>query len=174
MRLLRVLIAVALFIIGGLLLTPLAQAWFQHQRATGQVLELFTAPAGDGLVQTGVAYQFTVDTSQGVRRYLAYAQADGLFHRVEDPLLDADELEGARRSLGLTAGGSGARGVTVLYRAEDPGGTAFIQSISPNDRTRRYAVGLGVVVAALVVLWFAGGSGTLDTGSWTRSMRRLP
>lgn len=172
MHFVRIAIAIALLVIGGLLLAPLARAWVFQEHATGRVLDLLPMPMENGLVRATVAYQFLVETPDAIHRHLSYAQADGLFRPVEDPLLDADELEGARRSLGLTAGGPDLRSVTVFYRAEDPGASAAIHSVSPNDRTRRYALGLGVIVAALVVLWFARQARNLDSGTWTRSMRR--
>jgi hypothetical protein len=100
----------------------LAAPWWlgnvTHRRARGEVREVLVTPMGDGRARLSVVYDFAV----GDVSWLGWEQDDGWLRAGPDPVLPlpealrrAEELRGERR-----------HAYPVLYRANDPSGTAFI------------------------------------------------
>lgn len=91
---------------------------FTCQRAPGLLLEVFVAPLDDGQARLSVVYDFT----EGNVTWMGGAQDSGWMVAGSDPVLPVAEAEARAEAMREHR----PRVYPVLYRANDPAGTAFI------------------------------------------------
>jgi hypothetical protein len=145
---------VLLALAGTLLVWPQASAFWRYSRTSGEIVDAYVVPVGADQARLQVVFEFAIEAPKATMRYFGYHQADGLFRRVEDPLLDKAVAERFARSM-LGEDPRFRLRRRVFYDASDPAGSAFIISEAVGSASRRYEIGLGLVAVGLLLILFA-------------------
>lgn len=150
-RALVVTLSLLLLATGALLCWPTVRAYLVMHRVQGEIMEVHTSPAPDGL-RVSVCYRFPLPGSTPERRALQYAWGlgDQYYRRVDDPVVPAAEVDDLVAGL-LALDKEGRRPREVFFQANDPEGTAFILCEAAGDPRRRLR--LGILLAAFGLCW---------------------
>jgi hypothetical protein len=143
-RLLR-LVGLVLAVVGVLACVPFVRAVSELERAPAQILEVVLTPVGEDHRRVSVAFLFPVKGDARLEQ-LAWGQGDGFFRLDEDPVLPAAEAEALREAIAVRPYAQ------AWYRANDPGGTAFILAVDQERPWRRYLIGGLAAAAGLFLL----------------------
>lgn len=143
--------------IGLLCAVPATMALFTSRTTVGQPLEVFVVPVDADRAQLAVLYEFS--TRDGT--WLAWAQGNGWWRAGNDPVLPLAEAQQRATRFRQELDSPRRIGYRVLYRANDPGGTAFILL---EDGAASWGQKIGIVLVAFSLLlslplpvWGGGG-----------------
>ncbi len=147
--------------LGLALAWPYTWAALRHRQAWGFVREVLVEPLSGGQARFSVVYDFTVPGDGGPTiHWLGWTQAGPWLSPTDDPIMPLAEATAVAEHWRRDRERSEARGMRlapakVLYRANDPGGTAFIVfQEGPGVWTHR--VGIGLVIVSLVLCLLPG------------------
>ena len=149
--------------LGQLLAWPNTWAALRHEMAWGFVREVLVQPLPAGQARLAVVYDFTVRGDSGPVTWMGWDQSGPWLSSAADPVMPIAEAtalaEGWRRDRERSeAKGMRLAPAKVMYRANDPGGTAFILfRQGPGVWTHRVGIGLVVLSLLLCLLPLRGG-----------------
>jgi hypothetical protein len=108
---------------GLVLAAPASWINITHRRSLGEVREVFVTPLAGGQARLSVVYDFHA----GAYTWMGSFQDDGWMRPGPDPVWPLAEAEARAEALRQASlRGERRRAYPVLYRANDPAGTAFI------------------------------------------------
>jgi len=117
----RFLIIFSLIIsaVGVVIAWPLVRAAVEFRPVRGEILDVITSPAENGLVRVTIAYEYPLPTKG--EHALGYTQTDERLQPVPDPAMEASQAESLRRALP-------GRAVRIYYDVNHPIDSAFMLS----------------------------------------------
>jgi len=110
-------------IVGLALAAPGSWINLTHRRTLGEIREIFVTPLPHGQAKLSIVYDFT----DGDTTWMAWSQDDGWMRPGPDPIAAMADITARSESLrNLALRGDHHHVYPVMYRANDPAGTAFI------------------------------------------------
>lgn len=152
----RMLIIAAVTALGLALAAPLTLVHLTHRLTWGELREVFVVPEGDGLASVRVAWEFTVGGEEkrgersGGTTWMAWQRDGGWARPAPDPVLPIAEARAQAEQLRAEGLGQRRYRYRVLYRANDPGGSAFIQ-LGVGPATLAHRAGMLLVALSLLL-----------------------
>lgn len=143
---LRRLITLGFTLTGLVLAGPVSWVNLTHERSHGMVHDVFVVPLGDGTARISIVYDYA-----GLgQRWIGWDQDDGWMRAGPDPVLPLDQATKRADVLRQAALGDGGRRVyPVLFRSNDPAGSAFI---SLDRGPAWYGLQLGICCVAISLI----------------------
>ncbi len=131
--------------IGLLCAVPATAALFTSRTTMGQPLEVFVVPVDAEQAQLAVLYEFATPNGN----WLAWTQGNGWWRAGADPVLPRAEAEQRATRLRQEFDSPRRTSYRVHYRANDPGGSAFILL---EDGVASWGQKIGIVLVAFSLL----------------------
>lgn len=114
-----IIASLCITLVGLVIAWPLVRAAVEFRPVRGEILDVITTPAENGLTRVLIVFEFPLPTKG--ERALGYTLTDERLQPLPDPVMDAAQAESLRRNLT-------GRAVRVYYDVNHPIDSAFMLS----------------------------------------------